>query len=619
MIHDREEISSPEPPKGASPAPVRKNPRKPARKAAPKATTQSPKGAKAPRKPAAKAAAVARAKPAPVRKRAPASKKKATANEPAAEVVAAAAEAASAAAAPAILPDPPTAATPPAPTDGPPVAESAAPVRTAGSLPDVPPPPEFSAPDALDFGEELPAPAPVAAPVAAPQPAVPPEKAPDPSARGEQRPPYPHHRHHQRFPRPHDRPYDQRPAQPAFGPQGMDDEEGELDEEARPGFRDRKRGKTRTLLGQPAPCDGILELSQKGFGFLRRKELNFRQTAKDVFVLPDTVRHFGLREGMHLEGEACNGPRGPQLTDLVKVNGRPPGSQKGLAFFEELTAINPNKRYVLETKPDRFTTRVIDMLTPVGRGQRGLIVSPPRSGKTTLLHHIAEAISENYEDVHLMMLLVDERPEEVTELTRALPKAEILASSNDNDVWSHIRIAEFGIQRAKRLVEEGRDVFILLDSITRLARAYNNSMRGKGRTMSGGVDARALEMPRRLFAAARNTREAGSLTIVGTALIETNSKADELIFQEFKGTGNMELVLDRKLSEQYVYPAVNLFKSGTRREELLLPPHQLKKIHLIRRGLAGHKPIEAMERLLHFLRMFPSNAQMLIEIKAQGY
>lgn len=609
MIHDREEISSPEAPEATIPAPVRKSPRKAASKAATKAATPSPKGAKPPRKPAAKPVAAARAKPVP------ASRKKAAASKPAAEVVAVAAEAGSVGNTPAILPDPPAAATPPAPTDGPPVGGGATPVRTAGSLPDVPPPPEFSAPDALDFGEELPAPP----PVATAQPDVPPEKAPEPSARGEQRPLHPHHRHHQRFPRPQDRQHDQRPAQPAPGPQGMEDEEGELDEEARPGFRDRKRGKTRMLPGPPAPCDGILELSQKGFGFLRRKELNFRQTTKDVFVLPDTVRHFGLREGMHLEGEACNGPRGPQLTDLFKVNGRPPGSQKGLAFFEELTAINPNKRYVLETKPDRFTTRVIDMLTPVGRGQRGLIVSPPRTGKTTLLHHIAEAISENYEDVHLMMLLVDERPEEVTELTRALPKAEILASSNDNDVWSHIRIAEFGIQRAKRLVEEGRDVFILLDSITRLARAYNNSMRGKGRTMSGGVDARALEMPRRLFAAARNTREAGSLTIIGTALIETNSKADELIFQEFKGTGNMELVLDRKLSEQYVYPAVNLFKSGTRREELLLPAHQLKKIHLIRRGLAGHKPIEAMERLLHFLRMFPSNAQMLIEIKAQGY
>ena len=259
------------------------------------------------------------------------------------------------------------------------------------------------------------------------------------------------------------------------------------------------------------------------------------------------------------------------------------------------------------------------MFTPIGRGQRGLIVAPPRTGKTTFLHDIAEAIATNYEDVHLMLLLVDERPEEVTELSRALPNAEILASSNDNDVWAHLRIAEFAIQRAKRLVEEGRDVFILLDSITRLARAYNNSMRGKGRTMSGGVDARALEMPRRLFAAARNTREAGSLTIVGTALIETNSKADELIFQEFKGTGNLEIVLERKMAEQYVYPAVNIFKSGTRREELLLPPHQLKKIHLIRRGLAGHKPIEAMERLLHFLRKFPTNAQMLIEIKVQGY
>ena len=235
-----------------------------------------------------------------------------------------------------------------------------------------------------------------------------------------------------------------------------------------------------------------------------------------------------------------------------------------------------------------------------------------------MLLHLAEAVRERYsENLHLMVLLVDERPEEVTEFKRQLPEAEIYASSNDMPAKNHCRLAELCIERAKRLVESGQDVFLLLDSITRLARAYNNSMRGgKGRGyQSGGLVAGALEMPRRLFAAARNTREAGSLTIVGTALVQTNAKADEAIFQEFKGTGNMELVLDRKIAEHFVYPAVDIFKSGTRREELLLPEHLLHKIYLIRRGLSGHRPLEAMERLLFFLKKFPNNAQMLLEIK----
>jgi len=470
----------------------------------------------------------------------------------------------------------------------------------------LPPLPEFSPADTLDFGQPV--------PMAEPPPRQRHPRFGEPREPNEPRGP--------RDPRSQHVPPQRGPRPPHPTREEEDDDENtpfDEDSDARPGFRDRKHGRQRHVMVNPTACTGILEMSPKGFGFLRRASLNFKQHPKDVFILPDTVRYFGLREGMMLEGEACVGPRGPQMTDLFKVNGREPGFHKGLPFFEELTAINPVKRYGLETKSDRFTTRVIDMVAPIGRGQRGLIVAPPRTGKTTLLEHIAEAIQENYDDVHLMMLLIDERPEEVTELSRALPTAEIYASSNDNDVWAHTRIAEFGILRAKRLVEEGRHVFILLDSITRLARAYNNSMRGKGRTMSGGVDARALEMPRRLFAAARNTREAGSLTIVATALIETNSKADELIFQEFKGTGNMELVLDRRISEQYIYPAANIFRSGTRREELLLPPHQLKKINLIRRGLAGHRPVEAMERLNHFLKHFPNNAQMLLEIKAQGY
>jgi transcription termination factor Rho len=243
-----------------------------------------------------------------------------------------------------------------------------------------------------------------------------------------------------------------------------------------------------------------------------------------------------------------------------------------------------------------------------------LIVAPPRTGKTTLLQHIADAVVRNHPEVSLIILLVDERPEEVTEIRRTVPKADIMASSNDSDIKSHTRIAQLAIERAKRLVEAGRDVFVLMDSLTRVGRAFNNAMSGSGRTMSGGMDARAMEIPRKLFAAARNTEEAGSLTIMATAHIDTGSKMDELIFQEFKGTGNMEMVLDRQISDQRVYPAIDIFKSGTRREELLIPPNDLEKINTIRRGLAGHRPVEAIERLLSFLRKFPTNGQMLREI-----
>ena len=367
-------------------------------------------------------------------------------------------------------------------------------------------------------------------------------------------------------------------------------------------------------LGPPREDAGLLEISPKGFGFLRQRKLNFKQTPADVFVTPEMVRQYGLRDGLWLEGTVQDGRRGPQFTELKKINGVQPDRYKNLPIFEELKAVNPNKRIMLETDPKRYTTRIIDMMSPIGRGQRGLIVAPPRTGKTTLLQHIAEAVAKNHPEMKLILLLVDERPEEVTELSRELPDAEVFASSNDSNVKSHTRIAEVAIERAKRYVEAGEHVFMLLDSITRLGRAFNNNTKGKGRTGSGGLDVRALEVPRRLFAAARNTREAGSLTIVATALIDTGSRADEVIFQEFKGTGNMELVLDRQIANQYIYPAVDIFKTGTRREELLLPPHQLEKIFKLRRGLAGHRPAEAVERLLHFCERFPSNNQMLLEI-----
>ena len=346
------------------------------------------------------------------------------------------------------------------------------------------------------------------------------------------------------------------------------------------------------------------------------------QASDDIFVSPDIIRSKGLRLGVWIKGEAMQGPRGLQLTNVTTINGKTPDEARKLPHFEELKAVNPDKRISLETTAERFTTRVLDIIAPVGRGQRGLIVSPPRSGKTTLMMHMAEAIQEKYdESMHLIILLVDERPEEVTEFKHSLPGAEIYASSNDSGPKNHCRVAELCVERAKRLVEAGEHVFILMDSITRLARAYNSTMggdksQGRGRGIqSGGIITGALEMPRRLFAAARNTRTAGSLTIVATALVHTNSRADDAIFQEFKGTGNMELVLDRRIAEKYIYPAVDIFKSGTRREELILPEISLHKIHLIRRGLAGHRPEEAMERLTFFLKRFKSNAQMLLEIK----
>ena len=365
---------------------------------------------------------------------------------------------------------------------------------------------------------------------------------------------------------------------------------------------------------EPVFSEGIVEVSGKGYGFLRDPKKNFVQNPTDVFVTPEVVRRFALRDGHWIKGEIRRGNRGMQMYKLTSINGDEPTDYGNFPLFEELTVISPTERFRLETVPDRYTTRIMDLMTPIGKGQRGLIVAPPRTGKTTLLQHIAGAIVKNHPETRLIILLVDERPEEVTEIRRTVPTAEIMASSNDMDLKSHTRIAQLAIERAKRLVEAGKDVFILLDSITRVGRAFNNAMGGGGRTMSGGIDARALEIPRKLFAAARNTEEAGSLTIIATALIDTGSRMDELIFQEFKGTGTMEMVLDRKISDLRVYPAIDIFKSGTRREELLVPADQLHKINVIRRGLAGHKPEEAIERLLSFVRKFPTNFQMLKEI-----
>ncbi len=361
--------------------------------------------------------------------------------------------------------------------------------------------------------------------------------------------------------------------------------------------------------------EGIIEISGKGFGFLRDRSRNFTQSPLDIFVSPEMVRRFNLRDGQWIKGSVRKSGRGHQMHEITSVNGDAPDASRLQPSFDELTVINPSEPLIMATTPERYTTRIIDMVTPIGKGQRGLIVAPPRTGKTTLLQHIADAMMKNHPEVQLIMLLVDERPEEVTEIRHTVPKAEIMASSNDMDVRSHTRIAELAIERAKRLVEAGKDVFILLDSITRLGRAFNNAMTNGGRTMSGGIDARAMEIPRRLFAAARNTEEAGSLTIIATALIETGSRMDEIIFQEFKGTGNMELVLDRKIAEQRIYPAVDIFQSGTRREELLVPADTLQKISFLRRGLSGCRPADAIDRLLFYLKKFQTNDQMLREIR----
>ncbi len=384
--------------------------------------------------------------------------------------------------------------------------------------------------------------------------------------------------------------------------------------------KERERARELAALeASPAvESEGLVEISPKGFGFLRERVRNFDSSPKDVFITPATVRSHGLRDGLMVRCISKNGVRGPQLVELLAINDRPPEDCARLPYFEELTAVNPNKKLTLETENSRLTTRVVDLVSPIGRGQRGLIVAPPRTGKTTFLHHIAEGLLNNYEDeIHLMVLLVDERPEEVTDFERSFPGVEIFSSSNDAEAKDHTRIALLAVERAKRLVEGGRHVVMLMDSITRLARAFNSLMRGGGGrgTASGGLVVGALEMPRRIFAAARNTREAGSLTIIATALVQTNSKADEAIFQEFKGTGNMELVLDRQLAQNYVYPAVDINKSGTRREELLLPPHVLEKIYVIRRGLSGYRPLDAMEWLRRCLERYPSNAQMLMDIK----
>ena len=360
---------------------------------------------------------------------------------------------------------------------------------------------------------------------------------------------------------------------------------------------------------------GYLEISEKGFGFLRTKQNNFHPKPTDIFVTPDTIRRSFLREGSFVEGATQPPHRGtsPQLKTVDKVNDMVFQDYTKAVRFENLTSIDPIEKFTLETTPDVMETRVIDLVTPIGKGTRGIIVAPPRTGKTTILKQICNAITTNHPDVHAMVLLIDERPEEVTDFQRSV-KAEVVASSNDMDLDTHVRLSRFMIERCRRIVESGKDVFVLLDSLTRVARAYNSVHSGSGRTMSGGVDARALEIPRKMFASARKIENGGSLTILATALVDTGSRMDELIFQEFKGTGNMELILDRKLSDRRLYPAIDIPKSGTRKEEKLFPAKNLEAIRKLRRTMVDLNPIEAMETLTSALKKFKTNDEFLAKM-----
>lgn len=370
---------------------------------------------------------------------------------------------------------------------------------------------------------------------------------------------------------------------------------------------------------QLEPGHGMLEMHPNGYGFLRSPENNYSRERSDPFVPGTMIERYCLRPGLMIKGsvQPARKQQGPRIREITDVDGLPPDEYPKVKSFDQLTPINPEKWYKLETGPTPLTTRVMDLLTPLGRGQRALIVAPPRTGKTVMLQHISHGIATNYPEVKLIVLLIDERPEEVTDMQRNV-KGEVLASSLDMDVESHVRLSQITIERCKRLAEMGQDVFLLLDSITRLARAFNKYVGNTGRTMTGGVDIKAMDIPKKLFATARAFEEGGSLTVVGTALIDTGSRMDDLIFQEFKGTGNMELVLDRKLSDRRVYPAIDISQSGTRREELLHPPEVLHAVTMLRRTLNSMNPVEAMEQLTKQLGRFKSNEEFLMLIRGKA-
>ena len=365
--------------------------------------------------------------------------------------------------------------------------------------------------------------------------------------------------------------------------------------------------------------EGVLETLPDGFGFLRSAKYNYLPCPDDIYVSPSQIRRFGLRNGVFVSGQIRPPKEGEKYFAMLKVeaiNYEEPDKLIGRVTFDDLTPLYPNRRLVLETGPDVIETRVMDIVAPLGKGQRGLIVAPPRTGKTVLLQRIANSIATNHPEVDLIVLLIDERPEEVTDMARTV-KGEVVSSTFDEPASRHIQVAEMVLDKAKRLVESKRDVVILLDSITRLGRAYNSEVPHSGKILSGGIDASALQKPKRFFGAARNIEEGGSLTIMATALIDTGSRMDEVIFEEFKGTGNMELHLDRKLADKRIWPAIDINRSGTRKEELLLDKDELKLVWLLRKVLNEMNPVEAMELLIDKMKKTKSNAEFLLGLAAK--
>jgi len=358
---------------------------------------------------------------------------------------------------------------------------------------------------------------------------------------------------------------------------------------------------------------GVLEILPDGFGFLRAVDYNYLPSPDDIYISPSQIRRFSLRTGDTISGEVRPPKEGEKYFALLKVdavNFENPDAAREKILFDNLTPLYPEEKLHLESDPENFSTRIMDLFTPIGKGQRGLIVSPPRAGKTVLLQDIARSIAVNHPEVILMVLLIDERPEEVTDMQRSV-KGEVISSTFDEPATRHVQVAEMVIEKAKRLVEHKRDVVILLDSITRLARAYNTVVPPSGKVLSGGVDSNALHKPKRFFGAARNIENGGSLTIISTALIDTGSRMDEVIFEEFKGTGNMELHLDRRIADRRVFPAFDLVRSGTRKEELLMPKQNLNRIWILRRLLQEMNPVDAMEFIISKIRKTESNQDFL--------
>ena len=358
-------------------------------------------------------------------------------------------------------------------------------------------------------------------------------------------------------------------------------------------------------------AEGVLEILPDGYGFLRSPDYNYLPGPDDIYVSPSQIRKFDLKTGDTISGQVRPPHEGEKYFALVKieaVNFESPEEARNKILFDNLTPLYPQERVKLETAKENITARVMDLLTPLGKGQRGLIVSPPRAGKTMILQNIANSITTNHPEVVLIVLLIDERPEEVTDMQRSV-KGEVISSTFDEPAVRHVQVAEMVIEKAKRLVEHGRDVVILLDSITRLGRAYNTVVPSSGKVLTGGVDANALQRPKRFFGAARNIEEGGSLTIIATALIDTGSRMDEVIFEEFKGTGNSELILDRKVADTRTFPAMDITRSGTRKEELLVPPDQLKKMYVLRRILNPMGTMDAIDFLLDKLRNTKNNGE----------